>query len=124
MTPEESQEIVQVIIERAHERKFTQFRLLENWYDFQECRTQAEATATVIKLLNKSNANLLKSYCKTVIAGVSEFDQIMAYAEIQEVIDFYERELSTLNQMIEEFYNYLSHGNLLYSFLGGNRFDD
>jgi hypothetical protein len=26
--------------------------------------------------------------------------------------------------MVDEFYNYLSHGNLLYSFLGGNRFDD
>jgi hypothetical protein len=124
MDQQESQQIVQAILDQAREGKFTQFRLIENWYDFQECRTQVESLSVIIKLLNRSNSNLLKSYCKTVIAGVSDFEQILAYSEIQEVIDYYKVELDTYTRMVDEFYNYLSHGNLLYSFLGGNRFDD
>jgi hypothetical protein len=124
MDQQESQQIVQAILDQAREGKFTQFRLIENWYDFQECRTQVESLSVIIKLLNRSNSNLLKSYCKTVIAGVSDFEQILAYSEIQEVIDYYKVELDTYTRMVDEFYSYLSHGNLLYSFLGGNRFDD
>ncbi len=124
MDQQESQQIVQAILDQAREGKFTQFRLIENWYDFQECRTQVESLSVIIKLLTRSNSKLLKSYCKTVIAGVSDFEQILAYSEIQEVIDYYKVELDTYTRMVDEFYNYLSHGNLLYSFLGGNRFDD
>lgn len=123
MDQQESQQIIQAILDQAREGKFTQFRLIENWHDFQECKIQVESLEIIIKLLTRSNAKLLKSYCKTVIAGISEFDQILAYTEIREVINYYKVELNTFATMVAEFQTYLSQGNLIYSFLGGNRFD-
>ena len=121
MNKQDTQIIVQEIIARAQEGKFTEFRLITSWDDYNFCKGCKKATKLIIKVLNKSANDLIKLYCKTVITGITDVEQLLAYSELQDIIAFYEKELVTINNMLKEYSNYLSDGNFWYSLFGGER---
>jgi hypothetical protein len=71
--------------------------------------------------LRASASKLFKEYCKDVIAGISDITKLFAYARLQEIIAFYEKDLKTLKQMLDDYDYYLGDGHFWYSFLGGQR---
>lgn len=110
------------ILNQAQERRFTQFRLLRNWQEYQMARQSVVTTELVIKVLRQSADKLFKQYCKAVITGISDINQLMAYSQLHEVMSFYKVELATFTDMVNEYAEYLRHGNFLYAYTGGDRF--
>ena len=117
-----AQQLTLEILHQAEERRFTQFRLLNNWVEYQVCRQSITSTKLVIKVLQQSADKLLKQYCKTVITGVSDINQLLAYSQLCETASFYKIELNTFTKMLDEYIDYLSHGNFWYAYTGGERF--
>ena len=110
-----AQQLTLEILRQVEERRFTQFRLLGNWQEYQLCQQSIISTKLVIKVLRQSAGNLFKQYCKTVITGVSDINQLMAYSQLKEAEVFYNTELDTFGNMVDEYEDYLRHGNFLYA---------
>ena len=109
------------IINQAQEGNSIKFQYIKSWREFKFRWRQARSTKIVIKTLKASAKNLFNEYCKDVIAGISDVTKLLAYVELQDIIAFYEEDLSTLQKMLDEYDGYLGKGNFWYSFLGGER---
>ena len=123
MTDQEITQVIQAIIDKAQEGKSQPYRTILYWSEFKYYRGLKKATKLVIETLRISSKKLLKSYCKDVIAGISDVNKILGYSQLLDIIDFYQEELETLEAMLTEYDDYLGEGNFWYSFLGGRRMD-
>lgn len=117
----ESQQLLLDIIEQAKTGQSLKFRYIRSWSEFTYRWQQVKSTKLLIRTLNGSAKKLFRSYCKDVIAGISDVNKILAYAQLQDVISFYERDLDTLKNMIKDYDEYLGDGYFWYSLLGGKR---
>lgn len=121
MTNTDAQELLLNILRQAEEGKSIEFRFITSWYDFKDTIKDYRATKLIVRTLQDSAKNLFKSYCKAVSNGTADFTQLLAYYQLQDIIAFYEKDLSTLRDMLNEYDNYLGQGNFWFSFLGGIR---
>lgn len=117
----EAQQILTEILRQAEEGKSTEFRLIKSWSEFIFFWQTFKATKVVIKTLQEAADKIFKSYCKRITIGNAVFTQLLAYAHVQEVRLFYERDLATLKKMLDEYDDYLGQGHFWYSLLGGER---
>lgn len=121
MNYQDSEQVLLAIIEKAKTEP-SKFRFIVSLADYRYCLNLYKSTKLVIKILNTASKNLFKAYCKDVISGISDFTQLIAHDELGEITSFYENELSTINNMLDEYEEYLWAGNLIYALTGGKRF--
>lgn len=117
----ESKQLVSEIINKAQEGKSLEFHLIKYWSEFRYYGRLASANKLIVKTLRSSANKLFKTYCKDVTAGISDVDKLLAYSQLLEIISFYEQELSTIKQMLDEYDEYLGQGHFWHAFLGGQR---
>jgi hypothetical protein len=116
-----AEQLLQEILEQA-EGKPSEFRFIQSIFDYKGCLRQYKATKLVIKILKTASKRLYKAYCKAVTSGISDVTQLLAYAQLDDVIAFYENELKTIYNMLDEYEEYLWQGNFIYALLGGERY--
>jgi hypothetical protein len=121
MQKTEAQQLLSEILDYAKEGKSIEFHFITSWSEFSFIRKSHKATRLVIKTLKASANKLFKTYCKEVPSGAADFNRLLAFAQLQEVIIFYEKELVTMKRMIDEYDEYLGQGHFWYSLLGGER---
>ena len=121
MNDTDARHILLEIINQAQEGNSLQFQYIRSWQEFKFRWRQAKSTKVVIKTLQVSADNLFNEYCKDVITGISDVTKLFAYSELQAIIAFYENDLITLQEMLDDYDDYLGKGNFWYSFLGGER---
>ena len=121
MTDADARQLTKDIINQALEGKFIEFRYIRAWREFRYYNQTAVSTKLVIKTLKTSAKNLFKSYCRDVIAGISDVHKLIAYTQLLDIIAFYQKDLDTLKRMLDDYKDYLSQGNFWYSFWGGYR---
>lgn len=116
-----AEQLLQAILEQA-EGESSEFRLIQSIADYRDCLRWYKANKIVIKILKISSKKLYKAYCRTVTSGISDVTQLVAYAQLGDVIAFYENELKTIYNMLDEYEEYLWQGNFIYALLGGERY--
>jgi hypothetical protein len=121
MNYQDSEQVLLAIIEQAQAEP-SKFRFIVSFADYRYCLSLYKSTKLVIKVLKVATKNLFKAYCKDVTSGISDFTQLVAYEELGEITDFYENELKTIYNMLDEYEEYLWAGNLIYALTGGERF--
>jgi len=109
------------IINKAKEGKAHPFRYILYWSEYRYYRGWVRSTKLVIKTLRSSAKKLFKKYCKDVIAGISDITKLLAYAQLLDIITFYENDLKTVQAMLSDYDTYLSEGNFWSAFFGGRR---
>ena len=114
MFEQETQQLLLEIIERAENRQFTEFRLLISWDEFRTHKQMARANKLIISMLKTSARNLINSYYKNVLIGISDVNELLAWRQLQEIIEFYQKDLETIQKMIDEYDDYLGEGNFWY----------
>jgi hypothetical protein len=117
----DAQQVLLAIIQQAEEGKFQVFRQIKSWREFKHYYRLHRSTKVVIKVLKASATQVFNGYCKNVTSGISDVTQLLAYNELLDIQDFYEKDLKTLEDMLKEYDDYLGQGNFLYSILGGER---
>ena len=120
MNHTDAEQLLQAILNNA-EAEPSEFRFITSWADFVYCHRQYKANKLIINILKKASSNLFKDYCRTVTSGISDVTQLIAFTQLGDVIAYYEAELKTLDEMLDEYEDYLWSGNFFYSFLGGER---
>ena len=122
MNNSDAEQLILDIITKAREGKAQQFQLIVSWSDCVYYRRYKTSTKLIIKTLQDSANNLFKEYCQDVIKGISELTKLLAYIQLLDIKAFYENELIVIQQMLDEYDNYLGDwGNFWYAFLGGRR---
>ena len=121
MHTEEAQQLLLDIIEQAQSGQGLEFQYIRSWSEFIYRRRQLKSTKFLIRTLEISSKKLFKSYCKDVIAGISDINKLLAYSQLRDVIAFYRQDLETLECMLKDYDIYLIDGNFWQSFLGGER---
>lgn len=122
MNDNEIQQILEEILDYAENGEPIEFRLIESLADYRSRLISYKATKLVIKMLKQSSKSLFKTYCKDVTFGISDVTKLIAYSQLADIILFYEQDLKTLYDMLDEYEEYLWRGNLFYSVVGGKRF--
>jgi hypothetical protein len=123
MHDNETQQMILTIIEHAKTTKPTEFRFLRNWTDYRFYKGKLRSFKLLIKALNSGCDRLFKNYCSSVVSGEGDLNKLLAYQQMLEVIDFYQRELFTITDMLCEYDTYLMEGHLFWAFLGESRSD-
>ena len=121
MNYQDSEQLLLAIIEQAQTEP-SKFRFIVSWSDYMYCINLYKSTKLVIKVLKTASKNLFKVYCKDVTSGISDFTQLVAYEELCEITGFYENELRTIYNMLDEYEEYIWAGNFFYACMGGERF--
>jgi hypothetical protein len=122
MNDNEAQQILEEILAQAEAGQATEFRLINSWAEFREVNRTYKANKIIVNMLKQSSKSLFNTYCKDVIAGISDVTKLIAYSQLVDVIDFYQNEVKTLDDMLNEYDDYLWHGNIFYALMGGERF--
>lgn len=122
MTDQETTILIQEIINKALEGTAQPFTPILYWGEFRYYSKWVRSTKLIIKTLRKSANNLFKEYCKDVIAGTSDITKLLAYQQLLDIKDFYEKDLKTIQSMLEDYDEYLGDfGNFINALLGGKR---
>jgi hypothetical protein len=119
----ESQEIVERLIQRAQENIHTVVYPIDTWAEYKYYRGQRRAFKVVIKILTRSADAVFKDYCKSIPSGEGVFFKLLAYAQFQDIIEYYVEEQKIIEGMIADYENYLASGHFISAFLGGYRED-
>jgi hypothetical protein len=121
MEPLDGQQIITEIINQAQNSKFTKFHFITTMEEYLAYYQHTSSTKVVIKLLKRAGNRLFKSYCKNVSVGASRVEELIAFTEIREIMDFYKTELITFNKMLDEYKDYLCAGNFFRALMGERR---
>jgi succinylglutamate desuccinylase len=121
MNNNEAQYVLEEILAQAEAGQSTEFRFIISLADFKSCFMMYKANKLIIKMLKQASKRLFKTYCKDVTSGISDVTKLLAYSQLDDVIDYYKKEVKTIEDMIYEYEDYLAHGNLFYALLGGER---
>lgn len=124
MQTSEVQQIILDYIKHAQAAKHSEFRFIRNWLQFKFYRRKRKSFKILLGGLNKSANRLFKAYCQEVTRGEANFNKLLAYQQVQLAIDFYTQELNIINEIIDEYDNYLAAGNFASSFLGAYRSEE
>lgn len=120
----ELQNMLLKIIDHAQTAKLSKFCLITNWKEYRMYKGKYKAFKLLLRGLNKSSDRLFKRYCRGVTVGLSNFNTLLAYQRLCTTKAFYEKELATIADMLDEYETYLFSGaNLLWSYLGFQRLD-
>ena len=123
MTDQDAKLLIQDIIDKAAEGKAQPFRPILYWSEFRYYKGWIISTKVVIKTLKQAADNLFKEYCKDVIAGISDITKLLAYQQLLDIKDFYETDLNTVQQMMDDYDKYLGHWGNFFRALFGERRD-
>lgn len=123
MCNNETQQMLMTIIEHAKTAKPSEFRFLRTWRDYKFCKGKVSSFKLLVTGLNKTSERLFKKYYKGVLCCDSNFNQLLAYQQLQQVIRFYQQELATYVSMVYEYEAYIMEGHFFPSFLGEIRAD-
>lgn len=120
MTDIEEQQLVLDIINKAHEGKIQVFRPIVCWEEFRYYLGYTRSNRLIIKTLKTSAKSLFKEYCQDVIEGISDINKLLAYRQLLEIKEFYEKDLAVVKQMLDDYDEYLGN-HFWYSLFGGRR---
>ena len=124
MYDNETQQLMMTIIEHAKTAKPSEFRFIRNWSDYKFHRSKRSSFKLLVSGLRKTSDRLFKKYCVGVSEGNPNFNQLLAFQQLQQVMSFYQQELDTYTDMVYEYDAYLMEGNFLWAFLGAVRPDE
>lgn len=113
----EAQELLLEILDHARETKPSEFRLLTDWESYRYCIKKRRSYKILVKGLKKSSDRMIKKYCKSVIAGISDLVTLLAYQRLVDAMNFYQKEVNTLSDMIDEYQTYMFSGNFFWAYV-------
>jgi hypothetical protein len=120
----ETQQMILEIIDHAKSAKLTEFQFIRNWSSYKYYQGKRRSYKLLVKDLSEGCARLINTYCNSLDFGEGDFNKLLAYHQMQKVLQFYSKELDTITNMVYEYDAYLMESRLLYAFFGGYRSDE
>lgn len=118
----EVRQVVGKLLDHARTDTQIEFIKILNWREYSFYQEQLESLKVVCRILRRSAKRLFSNYCKAVSIGAADSTKLTAYAQLNEILAFYEKDLSTVSDMIYEYEKYLiDHNRFIWALLGNRR---
>ena len=105
------------LFEAAEAQQHRQFQFLRTWGEYSRARKVRKLLRLTVNSIDKTADRLFNKYCKTIKAGRSDFNLLLAYQATDKILWYWVEEFRIVVDMIEEYEAYLACGNFWKSFL-------
>lgn len=116
--------LTELINELVIKQNFTEFQFLRNIYQRNEVKRRYVQIKFCRKLLKNSAEASLKDYLNNLEKDNDQFESLVVYSDTNVIIEAFSREIGTLLNMLDEFYEYTLSGHIFDILLGGDRADE
>lgn len=116
-----TEQMLMDLCNRSDNNKHLDFYFLTTWRDYRELKRKRKQIKIFSRRLAKNNKHLLKSYCKELYNKKPDFNKLLAYNNIEKLVQFCKDEIKIITEIIYEYEAYLFEGNLLDAFSGHTR---
>lgn len=107
MTPNENQEIVKKLIERAHSGKHMEPEKIRNWATYKVASEMQSAISKFVKGAQNGRKAMLKNYLNSINNGMPNLAFLLSYKEMRQIENFYIAEYNILFDMMKEYRDYI-----------------
>ena len=112
------------LVHRALDSKHSDFEFLRSAHDRMSAKIVRFSYATVSKMFRKLYNSTYKTYIKQVEFGDQDVETLMALKQFKHCMEFYDDEAKIVDDMLEEYSEYIFSGHIIDSLLGRIRPDD
>ena len=107
MTPNENQDIVEKLIERAHSGKPMEPEKILNWATYSVASEMQSAISKFVKGAQNGRKELFKKYLDSVRNGTPNLSFLVGYKEMRQIENFYVAEYNILFDMMKDYRDYV-----------------
>lgn len=118
---EQQEQAILDMIEYVLAGNHSDFRLITFWSEYWKMRKRRKDLCKLIKCLKTSMRRLFKTYCKKIIKGTANINDLAAYAMLDKFLLFELKELEIVEDMLDEYETYLSKSSFIVALLGFER---
>lgn len=111
------------LVHRALESKHSNFEFLRSAQDRTSAKIVRFSYATVSKMFKKLYESTYKTYLKQVELGDQDVETLMALKQFKHCMEFYDDESKIMDDMLEEYTEYIFSGHVIDTLLGKVRPD-
>lgn len=116
---DDTRELILALIEQAKSGEHTKFEQLRFFNEYIAGRITHSAIKKVVVYLEHSADNLFMSYCKAVRKHQADVNLLLAYKQLQQTIAYYKEEQKIVEDILEDYENYLLDGNFIKAVIFG-----
>ena len=93
---------------------FEYIKSVREWYVAHKAKT---GLRKIVEIFDEACHKSFNAYCKAVEKGEADFSLLYQFTQFRACRDFYEQELQTIKDMLNEYWTYVDSGNWLNQFL-------
>ena len=112
------------LVHRALDSKHSDFEFLRCAQDRMNAKLIRFSNLTVSKMFKKLYDSTYKTYLKQVEYGDQDVETLMALKQFKQCMEFYDDEAKIVDDMLDEYSEYIFSGHIIDSLLGRIRPDD
>lgn len=112
------------LVHRALDSKHSDFEFLRSAQDRTSAKIVRFSYATISKMFRKLYNSTYKTYLKQVEFGDQDVETLMALKQFKHCMEFYDDEAKIVDDMLDEYSEYIFSGHIIDSLLGRIRPDD
>jgi hypothetical protein len=112
------------LVHRALDSKHSNFEFLRSAQDRTSAKIVRFSYATVSKMFKKLYESTYKTYLKQVELGDQDVETLMALKQFKHCMEFYDDEAKIVDDMLDEYSEYILSGHLLDMLLGRIRSEE
>ena len=106
------------LVHRALDSKHSNFEFLRSAQDRTSAKIVRFSYATVSKMFKKLYESTYKTYLKQVEFGEQDLETLMALKQFKHCMEFYDDEAKIIDDMLDEYSEYIFSGHILDMLLG------
>ena len=111
------------LVHRALDSKHSNFEFLRSAQDRTSAKIVRFSYATISKMFKKLYESTYKTYLKQVELGDQDVETLMALKRFKHCMEFYDDESKIMDDMLEEYTEYILSGHVIDTLLGKVRPD-
>ena len=112
------------LVHRALDSKHSNFEFLRSAQDRTSAKIVRFSYATISKMFKKLYESTYKTYLKQVEFGEQDVETLMALKQFKHCMEFYDNEAKIVDDMLEEYTEYILSGHVVDTLLGKVRPDE
>lgn len=107
----------ELIIKALDNGEQSKFDFIKNYNEYRAVKVCQSSLKKVIKMFDQIAQAVQNEYIELVLRGKDDFNLLYIFRQYLEVKRFYEQELTTANDMLDEYDNYTWSGHLIDQYL-------
>lgn len=112
------------LVETALAGESQPFQLIGSLDEWSAAKFCVRATKKIVKIFKNLEENSAASYVELIKKGKQSAEVLLAHLQFKRCVEFYEKEVATLKDMLKEYRAYVFGGNLMKTLLGFYRAED